>query len=134
MPKKIIFIALFAVILGCNNPVSVPEPMLDEEFNIKVGQQVKIAEENITIQFKEVLEDSRCPEGVICFWAGNAKIRIALDGEKVTLNTYLDPKKEFAGNYEIKLIVLNPYPHYKVPVQPKEYVAKLVITKVSSLL
>ncbi len=48
-------------------------PKLGEEFELAVHQTAQITDENISITFQEVLEDSRCPVDVTCIWAGLAK-------------------------------------------------------------
>lgn len=37
---------------------------------LEPGQAVLVTDEQLSIRFKEVLNDSRCPTGVTCIWAG----------------------------------------------------------------
>ncbi|WP_432412404.1 hypothetical protein [Rasiella sp. SM2506] len=41
---------------------------------LAVGERKKVGE--LQIQFKEVLEDSRCPTGTTCIWQGRAKLLV----------------------------------------------------------
>ncbi len=127
--KKFIFLIIITTILGCQNTISPQQPKLEEEFIIKLGQEIAIPEENISLQFNAVLEESRCPEDATCIWAGNAKIAIQLNKQEKDLNTYVEPKQAAIANYEIKLISLNPYPKYNKQIRKKDYVAKLLVTK-----
>ena len=43
---------------------------LGQEFTLAIGQKVKITGENLEINFKEVIEDSRCARDVTCVWEG----------------------------------------------------------------
>ncbi|PKP27148.1 MAG: hypothetical protein CVU03_01010 [Bacteroidetes bacterium HGW-Bacteroidetes-2] len=91
----------------------------------KVGIGQEITFDGITIYFKEVLEDSRCPSGVTCIWAGQAKVVIEVkekgkllsqkeiifgqtkEGE-ITNKTLFD-----YGNYRLKAFSIEPYPEYE---------------------
>lgn len=56
---------------------SVEEPLQDSpSLELKTGEQAAIG--NVTIKFKKVLSDSRCPRGVTCIWAGEAKVLVAI--------------------------------------------------------
>ncbi|HSB10707.1 MAG TPA: hypothetical protein VLM38_14560 [Blastocatellia bacterium] len=107
---------------------------LGEEFKIKNGQEVVLRGEKIRVRFKSVREDSRCPTGVACVWAGNAKIGIEVAKKKTkqlvaTLNTSLEPRQIEYKGFKIKLVALTPYPNKEARIDPKEYEAVLVVTK-----
>ena len=93
------------------------------------GEHVVVQSQGLFIKFKAVDGDSRCPEGAMCIWAGNAKIVLLVSQEDIALNTYLDPKLATYSNYTIRLVMLNPYPRLNGPIDPKEYVAMLVVTR-----
>ena len=116
-------------------PVSrVKEAALDQEFELKLGQQVLIENERLRISFTGVAEDSRCPEGVQCVWAGNGKVMLILSKTRkrastMKLNTGVDPKQNTYQGYEVKLVSLNPYPKKDVKIKKREYVATLVVSR-----
>ncbi|MBK5212731.1 MAG: hypothetical protein JJE55_03600 [Flavobacteriaceae bacterium] len=91
----------------------------------KIGVKLPMGEtivlKGVSLKFLEVLEDSRCPTGVTCIWAGRARVKVAVTSngkteEKILTfgevrpneekNTNLYSSKEFAING----ITLNPYP------------------------
>ena len=119
--------------MTCNKgPITAPDqqlPKLDEPFEVKVGQSVLIISEQLTFQFESVPDDSRCPEGVMCFWAGNAGVVLRFSDTRDTLNTYLDPHEIGYNAYSIKLLSLSPYPKYPHVIPRDSYVAKLVVSK-----
>ncbi|MCB0466259.1 MAG: hypothetical protein KDC78_11410 [Aequorivita sp.] len=99
---------------------------------VKVPKGETIILKGISIKFLEVLEDSRCPEGVTCIWAGRAivKVEVTSNGktEEKTLtfgetrpgeekNTNLFNSKEFAING----LKLNPYPTSENTGKDKNY-------------
>ncbi len=91
------------------------------KIGIKVPQGEAVVLNNITIKFIEVVEDSRCPKGVDCMWAGRAVVKVevsqngkteektmtfgdAKPGEENNTNLYN------SANYVINGLTLNPYP------------------------
>ena len=110
------------------------EAALDQEFEIKVGQRVSIKREGLRVTFTRVAEDSRCPEGVTCVWAGNGKVVLKLSKARrraatMSLNTTLDPKQDDYRGYDVKLVSLSPHPKKNVPIRKKDYVATLIVSR-----
>ena len=87
------FIVIMIAILGISISVSA---QTSETFTIKSGKQITAKKSKLKIKFVSVVEDSRCPIGVACVWAGNAKIKITVtsaQGEKTfEINTETGPK------------------------------------------
>jgi hypothetical protein len=130
-----IFSFLFIFTTAWAQPSSnVKEAALNQEFELKVGQQVSIKKEGLRISFSSVAEDSRCPEGVTCVWAGNGKVVLKLSKARrrsatMNLNTGLDPKQAAYREYEVKLVSLSPYPKKDAPIKKKNYVATLIVSR-----
>ena len=126
---------LFFSMTGWSEPPSkVKRVSLGKEFTIRVGEQVVIQEAGLKISFSAVKEDSRCPTGVNCIWAGNGKIivKVSKTGRKaadVELNTGIEPKHQSYHEYDIKLVGLNPYPKKDVNIGRGDYVATLIVSK-----
>ena len=135
MIASAIFSLLFIFTTAWPQPLSVgKEAALDQEFEIKVGKSVSIKNEGLKVSFTRVAEDSRCPEGVTCVWAGNGKIVLTLSKARrraatMRLNTTLDPKQDDYRGYEVKLVSLNPHPKKNVPLRKKDYVATLIVSR-----
>ena len=91
-----------------------------------VGGEAVVPGTHVTIDFRDVTEDSRCPSNVVCVWAGNGQVALTLstpsDARDVLLNTTSEPRRiEFAG-IRIALASLAPYPSGE-PIDPADYVA-----------
>ena len=127
--KKYLFLCVALVLLGCQSSLSTTKPQLGEEVEVKVGEKVAFRDAEIILQFKKVIEDSRCPNGVECVWAGNAKILIRLNQQSLKLNTHVEPQEETIGKYHIQLVSLSPYPEFKHAIEQDEYVATFLITQ-----
>jgi hypothetical protein len=107
---------------------------LNQEFGIMLGDTVWIQGELLRIDFQRVAEDSRCPEGVNCVWAGNAKVALRVmkarrRSQTMMLNTMLNPKQGSYRGYEVRLVKLEPHPKKGVRLRRREYVATLIVTR-----
>lgn len=100
---------------------------------IGIGKTRKFERGRITVKFIGVVEDSRCPIGVDCIWAGNAKIKIRVGGHGqksaiFELNSNTGPRfLEFAGRI-IKFESLLPYPKADTPTVPTNYRAAISVS------
>jgi hypothetical protein len=101
---------------------------------IKVGQEVSISSQQLTLKFLSVSEDSRCPQGTNCIWEGNGKVNIELTptGQTsyvVELNTVMSLKSEATYlNSKISLLDLQPYPSAGSTIQQSEYIATVRVS------
>ncbi len=105
-----------------------------ETVTVKAGKQATARKSKLKIRFISVVEDSRCPTGAQCVWAGNAKIKIEVSvpkGETKTfdINTETGPKGDQIGGYAVTLDSLTPYPNANKPTDIKKYTAKFNITR-----
>lgn len=105
-----------------------------EQFKLQVNEQKTITKDKLTIKFISVVEDSRCPEGVKCVWAGNAKVQLKLKKkngawETFELNTNLEKREIKVSGYAIKIVELTPTPKANVKINRNGYVATFSITK-----
>ena len=86
---------------------------------------------DIAVTFDAVTEDSRCPRGAQCVWAGNAAVRLTLERgdetEVFVLGTAVEPRRASFGGYAIDLRDLAPYPASVEPVDRESYVARIAV-------
>jgi hypothetical protein len=135
-------VLLGLALMSCrsNEPAraDVPEFTLNQAFTLAGGQEALIASEKLRLRFAEVLEDSRCPTQVDCFWTGQARIAISVYPEassatKVEFNTNPAPgqtvKVAEVGPYSIELQSLDPYPQTPDAIAFEDYRATLVVRR-----
>jgi hypothetical protein len=92
-------------------------------------------EDHFYICLDSVLNDSRCPTGVMCIWEGNAEVKFKF--EKLNenpiffnLNTHSSFTKDtIIDRYKISLVGVNPYPGIGIRYPQNIYKAKLIIKK-----
>lgn len=90
-------------------PPSTPPPIVhdvrgvveqDEMIELRLGDRVQVAGTGWTIQFTQVMEDSRCPVDAQCIWAGQVVVRILgkhSDGRVAALTLALGPDDRGVG-------------------------------------
>ena len=115
------------------------ESTLDQAFVLPGGQQATISGVDLRLRFTDVLEDSRCPKKVSCFWTGQARIAILVQqgqGEPTTVEFNTNPapgQTRLTVNvdeYVIVLQSLDPYPETPDESIPLEdYRATLLVRK-----
>ena len=108
----------------------------EETGRIQINKEKVFAKSGLRVRFVELVEDSRCPAGTNCVWAGNAriKVRVAKSGrsEELTLDTN-GPKQyaTTADGYSIKLVGLTPAPRSNIRINKNGYVATFEVVKLS---
>ena len=102
------------------------------EIKLRIAQEKTVLRTAIRIKFLSVIEDSRCPEGVNCIWAGVARIKIQLrkigqTTKEFELNTNQTDKTITFEGHEIKLANLTPYPKSGTAIKAASYSATLTV-------
>lgn len=116
---------------GCGN-ASEPSPVpVGQAFELSVAKTQDIGD-GLRVTFNSVSEDSRCPTDVTCVWAGNAalQVTVALSGNGSTngvLNTSRADEPVRAGGFEVRVRDLRPAPLSTRTIDPRDYVATLVV-------
>lgn len=94
---------------------------------------------DVDIKFIKVVTDSRCPKGVSCVWAGEAKVLVAIykDGEEIeqkeivfnTSNQYAGALANIFGSDSLNITgyTLSPYPEYGKKTKDEDYYIQLAI-------
>lgn len=114
-------------------PAAVPaEP--GRPFDLPYGRTASVADGALTIAFRRLVEESRCPEGVQCPAAGNAAAELAVEtaggaAATLVLNTARRPGEAPAHGWRVRLEGLAPAPVAGAPVDTAAYVASLLVDR-----
>ncbi|MFJ8915767.1 hypothetical protein [Amycolatopsis sp. NPDC102389] len=74
-------------------PVQRPQPAqgaveLGKTVDLKLGETTEVASKDVSIRFARLVSDSRCAQGMVCVWEGEAVIELTLAepgrGERAT--------------------------------------------------
>lgn len=104
--------------------------------SIKITQKKCIPRKGFHLQLKSVFDDSRCPEGTNCIWAGEVSTTIKIYKDKkfieeknITFNSKnREENNKWFENYfskKIKSVGVLPYPKDGVVAKPKNYFIKI---------
>ncbi|MBN1691810.1 MAG: hypothetical protein JW901_12415 [Dehalococcoidia bacterium] len=122
--------------VGCQSSEGNIQASLDKEFSLSIGQIAEIKSEHITLQFEGIQEDSRCPKGATCFWAGRV-ISVLLINDNGLISrivltepgTTNQPDINTYRQYEFTLLV-QPYPELGKQLSKEEYRLFLTVKKI----
>ena len=112
------------------------EKYIEVPFEVKLHGTATIESQDLSIEFVEILEDSRCAVNVTCIWAGRAKVLIGVTLGGEALGQYeltleggqSDLAVARAGGYLIGFVVLNPYPGTDDPGDEPDYTVTLAVS------
>ena len=133
---KIILIEILALLtlLFCKNDLSRTPLVLNKSIELKQGEIVKNSDYQISIVLDSVLNDSRCPKGAQCIWAGNAAVRFIYSSANSKISFVLNTLPSFRTDslidgYRIRMTGLTPYPELGVSVKQSDYKAAIEVKK-----
>jgi hypothetical protein len=131
-------VVLFLLIIGSSFAFS-QKPKPKKIKFLSIDQKVCRNQKGFQLVLKEISNDSRCPKGVTCIWAGEVTAVVSLykdskliedrtlvfsmkneDGHIKWLSTYLPEKKK-----KVKRIYIVPYPENGIVINPKDYHIKI---------
>ncbi|MFI5187241.1 MAG: hypothetical protein ACHQF0_10980 [Chitinophagales bacterium] len=103
----------------------------------KACSQTNYGNDLVDICFDSLLEDSRCPMEVECFWRGTAVAKFSFsvnnNEQDITLSLFnlpgIYPSDTVLMGYKIEFLDLKPYPQINVERKPSDYTAEVRITK-----
>lgn len=107
-----------------------------QTLRVRVNQQKSLVRDNLKIRFVSLIEDSRCPEGTRCVWAGNAQIRVRITDARgrsqvFEMNTNTGAKGASFGGYAVNLIDLQPQLRENVRINRNAYTATFSVNRLT---
>ncbi|MHA1966513.1 MAG: hypothetical protein ACW964_01800 [Candidatus Hodarchaeales archaeon] len=133
-------ISLLTIIIGATmayimfqQPAEINFAQIDTEISLYIGETVIINDHGITLKFVDVLDDSRCPSDVECFWEGTVSLIINIQYNSQNLGNYILNssnlhKASFMG-YFVRLKVLEPYPISTEIIPKSSYHATFLVNE-----
>ena len=135
-PRKtwLIGVALWAGVAGVADAQRMIT--LEEAFTVGVGESAAFAGgTGVTLTFETVREDSRCPVGATCVWAGDAVVVISVDDGNDGANTVeLHTNPRFDTNavldgHTLRLVQLAPMPRNGSTIAVDQYQVTLAVRR-----
>jgi len=123
---------LAIALIACSS-LTASAAVRDQDFDIRAGGSERVDGSDLVVRFVSVPSDTRCPVDLQCAHAGDATVRLRVQGggaEETTLELRLNskPKEGAQGSFLIRLIDLRPLPRDGHPVAAADFVATLKIS------
>ncbi len=105
----------------------------DRQIVLSPGDSQRIPDTDLTVVFEAVVEDSRCPVGTNCVWAGDAIVRMRIDSANAKPTRYMlhtndgFEREVVHGTVRIRLSSLTPEPTADRRPRAEDYRVTLVI-------
>jgi hypothetical protein len=74
---------------SCASAAAITVKQQDHQIVLSPGASQRIPETDLTLVFETVVEDSRCPVGTNCVWAGDAIVRLRVDSANSKPTSYM---------------------------------------------
>lgn len=107
----------------------------DQATDLAVGETFGIRKTEVAFTFSKVVTDSRCPEGLDCFRAGEAVLLITLPGggsQRVSVPAKgRAPARFSVPGANVTVLKLSPYPVKQQEINPQNYVLSVKAVKAS---
>jgi hypothetical protein len=110
-----------------------PTVPLDQQFTLAPGQRAQVDGAGLSVEFRGVTGDSRCPADAVCIQGGDAivHVRVSDSGEAdYELHTGDSSRATVTHRQtRIALVNLQPYPFSSRTIEPDDYRATLTVTR-----
>ncbi len=105
------------------------------QFTLSRGSSARLDDGRLGILFRDVTQDSRCPEDVDCVWAGDAAVAVSVTISDRASEYELHSSSQFATSvtvdgYRIQLVTLTPGRRSTGSIEPGAYRAELLATRI----
>lgn len=117
MTLRLSCLALAAALSGC---VTLPPNAPNGPVEVSLGQRAELGGYAVTPL--RVLEDSRCPTGVQCVWAGRVRLEVRIEGDRARTTGELATDKPLAlEGGEVSLLGVAPAKIPQRGIAPGDY-------------
>lgn len=128
----LVFCLLLATACDEKSPAG-PTVPLNERFTLAPGQSATIEGVGLTLEFRGVTGDSRCPGDAVCIQGGDAIVHVRVrDSAQTDYELHTGDSSRAAVSHRqarIALVELQPYPFSSRPIAPGDYRATLSVTR-----
>jgi hypothetical protein len=127
----ILTLLLFA---GCGT-TGPSEARLGVEFVLAPNQTARVVDTYLTVGFRRVAGDSRCPVEFLCVVEGSAGVELDVFGSNARNPVVLESRPAFDvwtdGTYQVRLTGVDPAASDGSTIAPSDYRVRLVVDPVS---
>ena len=104
---------------------------LGTEFTLAPSAKAEVKGAGMQMQFVGINEDSRCPRGTTCVWAGQVKVNLSITTGQQPASSHeiLEGEAAAVAGYQVKVVRVVPYPENTTPIPPANYRVTLQVAK-----
>jgi hypothetical protein len=129
--KCLLVLFLFAG-MGCKETIQDPTFTIGKEANFRINQLYTSSDGRCTLLINEI-SDSRCPEGVECFWQGEVSLKgewsVNKSKTSIELHSVITNMEKQPDGFTIRIVDARPYPKTGTEIKPENSVVTLLIQK-----
>jgi hypothetical protein len=107
-----------------------------QEFELAPNQTVRVSGTDLTVGFRRVVGDSRCPIDSLCVTEGTAGVEVDIFGSSAQNPVRLESTPGFNvwsdGTYEVKLLEILPSRTADATISPDQYRLRMVVNVTAS--
>ena len=128
-------VLLLATLTCCMNEdflFGIPWTQVPGDVVLSPGGVLRLPDQGYVLTCKRITQDSRCPVGAECFWAGDAGVWLNIEGTEAkdcTLHTTLEPKAVTLQRLGIALKYVLPYPELSTRIDSLDYRVTLTLSE-----
>lgn len=113
-------------------PSAATPSKMPADVTLSMGQEGRI--DDLLLTWKEPIEDSRCPTGAQCIWAGEARAKVSLtSGKKTeTISMILGRGEAVFGKYKISIVAVTPHPEASGKISQDKYLVTFHVSSAQS--
>ena len=132
--KNQFFILLSVLVFGCQTNDNEEQANPNDPIIIHVDSCFDNADNGISVCLVSVTEDSRCPTGLVCVWAGDAVANFTIKTKNELNSFQLHTNNSFQTDtllhgYRIILLSISSYPSTDSQIDQKDYSAEILVAK-----
>lgn len=129
----LLLMGIVALFPACSGQPASQTADFGQEIILTPGQKVSLADDELVLRFVEAVNDSRCPTGVQCIWAGEVSVKVGIEYQGQTKSMVLTQ----SGSSESDTRLLDfrisfdvqPYPEAEKQLKAADYRLCLVVTR-----
>jgi hypothetical protein len=121
---RILYVCILFILVSCGKTSLNAE--LGTPFKITSLESVQIKDTEIKLAGFKIIEDSRCPKNVNCFWEGQVVAAFDYKGSPLKFNSY---KVLDTLGYSFKITAVEPMKIEGVDIPVADYILELLVTK-----
>ena len=102
---------------------------MNKSVDLSYGKCIKDSLKIITVCFDSIISDSRCPDGAICVWAGEAiaRFNIKVGQNEVRIVDLRLSNDTVIYGYKFSFVSLNPYPSISQEISVNDYKVRIIV-------